>query len=194
MRRSLVLLCAGASCALLSLPAGAAGQVAAGSAGGARPVSATTAAGVGIPALAASLDTIAAGLKGVEASAASGRLDQARQLALRLYLDRYEMLESAYGAGSGSPPRLAAAIGSVEDEFHQLLRAADAESAVRLARALRGRVLALRPWAAAAAPAPMATSGLGAGGPVGPGTAERARAPRSAEVRAIVSGLDRAEA
>ncbi len=141
------------------------------------------------------LDEIAAGLGQVEAAAAAGRVEDARQAALRLYLDQYELVESTYGPGSGrGGPELAQRIAAVELRFHQLLQAPDAARARALAAGLRTDVLALRAWAPAPASVPARAGRLAAAPtgavPLGSVAAARARTP---ELRAVVARLDTAE-
>jgi len=152
------------------------------------------------------LDAVAAGLVRIDSMAASGRPDDGRQAALRLYLDEYELLESTYGVGSGrSGPELQQRIAGIEGRFHELLRAPDASRARVLAAGLRGEVLALRAWARTqpAGGVPVgAAGGLAARAPaVGAVDADRSsrwsgRAAAGAgtpELRAVVAQLDTAE-
>lgn len=154
------------------------------------------------------LDAVAAGLGRIESMAASGRLDDARQAALRLYLDEYELLESTYGvAGGRSNPALQQRIAQIEARFHELLRAPDAPQARVLAAGVRGEVLALRAWAEAhpaggpSAPVvageSLAAAALAAGADVGRPSRWSGRGGAGAEtpeLRAVVAQLDTAEA
>jgi len=144
------------------------------------------------------LEAIAAGLAGVERTAAAGRLEAARQDALRLYLDQYELLESSYGVGGGyGTPALEARIGGVEGRFHELLRAGDTATARALAAELRTDMLAMRGMAPGLSGAPAIDPAAEAltvpGAPIGRGAAAGGRA-RTPELRRVVAQLDSARA
>ncbi len=141
------------------------------------------------------LAQIAAGLGEVERTAAAGQAEGARQQALRVYLDQYEMLESTYGEGGGyGTPAVAARIGAVEGRFHELLRAGDAATARSLAAELRGDMLARRSLAAGLAAVP---GGGRAASAVAPTPADAQALPaeaRTPELRRVVAELDSARA
>ncbi|HEX9108489.1 MAG TPA: FTR1 family protein [Longimicrobiales bacterium] len=140
------------------------------------------------------LADIASELSRVERQAAAGRLQEARQAALRLYLDQYEMLESAYAGGGGGSP-VQAGIGAAEERFHELLRARDAGQARALAAALRTNLISLERLAlsvpAAAGAVEVLPAGVAATGSTGTRPDAAARTP---ELRRVLSQLDSARA
>lgn len=192
-----------ATLACLALARGAEGQAATepGRAAGApaagrldAQVAAVTAAA---PPLAPWLDRIAAGLGATADQARAGRLADARQTAVRLYLDEYELLETRYGVGGDlGTPQVAARIGAVEGRFHELLRAGTAPAAAALATELRGEVLALR--ALASSPGAAGGASVPAGTPVtaretAPAIDVRASSLKTRELRTVVAQLDSAQ-
>jgi high-affinity iron transporter len=74
------------------------------------------------------IDDISAGLTEARALAAGGNLADAKTTVLRVYLDRFEMLEGYYGAGAEHGARgVADAVTAGEAAYHALLRG-DAET------------------------------------------------------------------
>lgn len=177
-----------------------AGSAAAGPEHPARPSLPSASATTAVPSLADWLGRIAEGLGRIEAEAASGHADEARQRALRLYLDEYELLETHYGAGGErSTPAAAAQIGAMEVRFHELLRAPDPASAGALAGELRDEALALRTRAGsvefAGSPASPSAAGSAPATDAGPTHPRLPLAPvRSPEIAAVVAKLEAAEA
>jgi len=78
-------------------------------------------------------------------AAEQGRTSEAQTAVMRVYLDRFEILESYYGGGGAyENPRLAAEVAAGESEFHALLRSSDAAAFAIDARALEARIARIR--------------------------------------------------
>ena len=159
------------------------------------PISMSQAPAVADRSLDGWLDAIRTGLDEVERAAAAGEEQQARQTALRLYLDHYEPLEGFYGPGgihAVSP--LTEQVAAAEGRFHILLQSASDPSGVAsVAQALRADLdrigatarsvgVPLEPGAATLETNPAPDAGL------------LSRAARTPEIAAILAELAGAEA
>lgn len=108
----------------------------------AQEVGESQAAREGLPAW---LDDLEEGLGRIADEAAAGRLDEATSIALRLYLDRYEVIEGYYGpAGFHAASPLAERVAAGEAAFHRLLQASSPRAARAAALGLRSEIPALR--------------------------------------------------
>lgn len=91
------------------------------------------------------LDDVAAGVERARALAQSGNVTEARNVVLRVYLDRFESLEGYYGRGATyGVAGVAEAVFAGEAAYHQLLQSADAAALERNAAAVVRHVELIR--------------------------------------------------
>lgn len=138
------------------------------------------------------LDEVDAALVAVEAALGRGDVAEARSIALKAYLDRFERIEGYYGQGGayggGELPTLIAA---AESRFHELLRG-DASGLSAVVAALREDIARIRD-AARAAGVPLVPGPADAGAVARSTAASSAVQPRTPEIAAIVEELRTAE-
>lgn len=133
------------------------------------------------------LASVDAGLAEAESAAAAGDAAAGRAVALRVYLDHFELIEAYYGPGGPhATPKVSARIAEVELRFHELLRGEGEPGALAARAALLRSELATLEASALEAGVPLNPSpsvlASGSGHPGG-----EARTP---EIRAILALLE----
>ncbi len=146
------------------------------------------------------LDALRAGLAEIERLAAEGDASSARRIALRIYLDHYEIVEALYGpGGTRSAASLSQLVADGEREFHRLLVGTNREELRASAASIKASLSRIEE-AARSAGVPLdaveleaSVSGPSAFGPVAVSAAS-ARSPEIREILAELAGARAAQA